>query len=172
VGLTPHCASAAKATGAFALEPRALEELHASCPGGYVTRDGKRHGCGCSCHVPVGVPLPVVDDAPQGRKPAGPAKRSRVDENNHCEHCGAPCKRRFVVGHDAKLKSELARAIRAGGDEATKALAECIARGEAWVPDWTNEDLFPAASDLLAAVGDRQYLEDRNRVRKARYSPN
>ena len=56
---------------------------------------------------------------------SGSTSRSGSTPAGRCEHCGEPCRGRFVVGHDAKLKSELTRAARAGDSDA---VAELIVR--------------------------------------------
>lgn len=125
-----HDCHAASRT-AIPLRDDVKAKLHARCPGAYRTPDGELRRCDCACHgeggisdealeATKGLRLNVLEpDAPSAASDPARSKKGRKEASstpsNKCEHCGAPCRGRFVVGHDAKLKSELTRAAR-GGD--------------------------------------------------------
>lgn len=67
-----------------------------------------------------------------------------------CHHCGEETKGGlFVSGHDAKLKSELAKTVQGDGRKADRvaAAAELIARG--WVKKALPEDLLAEATVMV-----------------------
>lgn len=104
--------------------------LHARCPGAYLTPEGAVKRCDCSCHGPSGISAGALEATkhvtldvltphdreaePDPIRPKEGSKEASRTPQRRCEHCGAPCRGRFAVGHDAKLKSELARAARSG----------------------------------------------------------
>lgn len=160
---------------AIAIPDGAREHLHAMCPGAYITPGGEVRRCGCECHpaitdtalaaLALEKVLPVVEEPPAADAPeAAPRgrKKARKRAPGRCEHCGAPTGGRFAVGHDAKLKSELAAAA-SGGD--AEAVAELILR------DWwrlTKVPIPPATVQLGSRLAENEgykLVERRNRSR-------
>lgn len=163
--------------------------LHARCPGAYLTPEGAVKRCDCSCHGPSGigaealeatkhVTLDVLTPHDREAEPnpirpkKGPKEASKTPQRR-CEHCGAPCRGRFAVGHDAKLKSELTRAAREAGADgpATDAWVELLlrdwARLVAGVPAGVREAGDAKLRRMVAADRDR-FLRDRVAARQAR----
>lgn len=122
---TPACDAATRVD--IALGAPAKEAMHKRCPGAYRTPQGELKACGCECHGAVDLDslkdtaLPVLDGerviAPGGDH--HPRKRPKKAPKGTCEcGCGAPVRARFLPGHDAKLKSALLKAARAGDQKA------------------------------------------------------
>lgn len=137
--ITRACAGAEERRAAVG--DLAAHALHRACPGAYRTGDEGRLGfCECDCHArhaqrgfapPTeadfeGVALPVLDLPKAASAPGPVSKRNVRPPRGRCEHCGIPCRSRFAVGHDAKLKGEL---IRRGKANDPFALAELHLRG-------------------------------------------
>lgn len=119
--------------------------MHGRCGGFFVdVVSGEMRRCTCSCHPErmeladprtPGMPFLIEREDPPDLIIEGDAgerytldhgtDESRARIPGRCEHCGEPCRRYFAVGHDAKLKSELARDAAAGDVEA---LAELYVR--------------------------------------------
>lgn len=122
---------------AFAVAQELRDGLHARCPGAYRTPSGEVRACGCRCHeLPVDLAeaakgrLPIVDPPPADGPDLVDKGRKRAEKTaprGRCEHCGEPCRARFLPGHDAKLKSDLAVAAM-GGDVESAA--------ELWLRAW------------------------------------
>lgn len=137
MSMTPACTNAVDKTPA--LGELAARTLHRLCPGAGRTRGGEVRVCGCRCHsrhrgrfeAPretdfEGVALPIIEDSTAPPAPVVPIKSAKAAERGRCEHCGAPCRGRFLPGHDAKLKGEL---VRRGRRNDPYALAELHLRG-------------------------------------------
>ena len=100
----------------------------------------------------------------QGRKKA--RKRPPAGKKGQCEHCGAPTGGRFAVGHDAKLKSELAAAAN-GGD--ASAWAELLIREWTHVVKTWPDRQVQTVGEKVAREATPQWLEDRNAMRRGRW---
>jgi hypothetical protein len=109
----------------IALLEAARSELHGGCPGAFRTPDGAVHPCGCHCHADVNLAeasksaaLPVLDFPPTEPARALSVAQRRplvASQSGFCEcGCGDRCARRFLPGHDAKLKSRLSKEATAG----------------------------------------------------------
>lgn len=144
--ITHECSTARR--GQVAMSEEARDRLHGRCPGAYLTTEGEVRPCGCECHgegVDLGEaakrPLSVLNPPPRGEGPdeeTKARKRPDVASKGYCEHCGAPCNGRFLPGHDAKLKSQLAHAASKWHD--AEAWAELIQR------DWARLVKVPVSA--------------------------
>lgn len=128
--------------------------IHAGCPGAFRDPQGGLHPCTCECHG-AGVDLEDVGKGRlpvQGVDPGDGAESARQDRKKAekrptgaCECCGAPCRGRFLPGHDAKLKSLLTKLAVAGSVEAW---AELVVR------DWARLVKNPNVSSRTKAMGE------------------
>lgn len=92
----------------------AIEELHAHLRGEH--SDIRSDGCPACVRLPL---VSVEAETPVRQNTARPPT-GRLCECN----CGKPVKRRFLPGHDAKLKSRLVKEARAGSKAALQNLRE------------------------------------------------
>lgn len=137
---TPHCQAADDT--ALAIPDDVRKAIHEGCSGGWINAVTQNlHQCFCVCHIGKPLvtidegPFPVLDpdEGPGADQPTEAPKKGTKSPptvqnatNRRCEHCGEPCRARFLPGHDAKLKSMLAADALDGSSQAT---AELIARG-------------------------------------------
>lgn len=119
------------------------DRLHMRCPGAYRTSaSGALGWCDCLCHddqtrdegAMRSMELPLISEgAVYGHSPS-PGEKDRPEAlvapprpatGRQCGcGCGSPVARRFLPGHDAKLKSRLVKEARSGSKAARENLRE------------------------------------------------
>lgn len=166
-----------------ALREEARVALHKRCPGAYLTPNGEFRQCRCECHgdeavtreateglrldvlTPPRADVPAATDKADERPfvASGSTSRGGSTPARRCEHCGEPCRGRFVVGHDAKLKSELAQAASEGDAHAWAELelrnwSRLVKAGK------VSEEIQELGQQIAFREGERLVVE-RNAIR-------
>lgn len=159
---TPTCGVASNERIAMADEARA--RLHSQCGRALVEEEtGKVLACTCACHEQQAgstlqntEALPVVSSAvseppPQAARLDRPAPARAPGGGSTCEcGCGTGTGGKFAPGHDAKLKSRLVIAARAGDD---LAYAELVLRNWAHLASRVPADVIKSGTAWAAEEG-------------------